>query len=127
MKSDAVFLHHILDAINRIEQYLAGVSYDHFLQDALLQDGVVRQMEIIGEAARNVSKGLQDAHPELPWDKMIGTRNILIHAYFRVDLFIVWDTTQSDLPRLKQQIEQLLEEIGENDGEASSQSTILDK
>jgi len=117
MKNDAVYLHHILDAINRIEQYLAGVSYDRFLQDILLQDGVVRQMEIIGEAARNVSKDLQNAHPELPWGKMIGVRNILIHAYFRVDLFIVWDTAQSDLPRLKQQIEQLLEEMGENDCE----------
>lgn len=115
MKNDAVYLHHILDAINRIEQYLAGVSYDRFLQDALLQDGVVRQMEIIGEAARNVSKDLQNAHPEFPWGKMIRVRNILIHAYFRVDLFIVWDTAQSDLPRLKQQIVQLLEEMGEND------------
>jgi len=118
MKSDTVFLHHILDAMNSVEQYLAGVSYDRSLQDALLQDGVVRQMEIIGEAARNVSKDLQNAHPELPWGKMIGIRNILIHAYFRVDLFIVWDTTQSDLPRLKQQVEQLLEEMGENDCEA---------
>jgi uncharacterized protein with HEPN domain len=118
MKNDAVYLHHILDAINRIEQYLAGVSYDRFLQDALLQDGVIRQLEIIGEAARNVSKDLQNARPELPWDKMIGIRNILIHAYFRVDLFIVWDTAQSDLPRLKQQVEQLLDDIGENDCEA---------
>jgi len=118
MKSDTVFLHHILDAMNSVEQYLAGISYDRSLQDALLQDGVVRQMEIIGEAARNVSKDLQNAHPELPWGKMIGIRNILIHAYFRVDLLIVRDTTQSDLPRLKQQVEQLLEEMGENDCEA---------
>jgi uncharacterized protein with HEPN domain len=106
MKSDAVFLHHILDAISRIERYLAGVSHDRFLQD-----GVVRQMEIIGEAARNVSKNLRNAHPELPWAKMIGIRNILIHAYFRVDLFIVWDTAQSDLPLLKQQIERVLAEL----------------
>jgi uncharacterized protein with HEPN domain len=115
MKSDAVFLNHILDAINRVEQYLAGVSYDRFLGNALLQDGVVRQMEVIGEAARNVSQDLQNVHPELPWDKMIGMRNMLIHVYFQVDLFIVWDTTQSDLPHLKQQVEQLLEELGEND------------
>jgi uncharacterized protein with HEPN domain len=112
MKNDAVYLHHILDAIHRIEQYLTGISYDHFLQDVLLQDGVVRQMEIIGEAARNVSSALRNDHPELPWSKMIGIRNILIHAYFRVDIFIVWDTAQSDLPCLKQQVEQILEEIG---------------
>ena len=113
MKHDAVYLHHVLDAINRIERYLSGVSLDRFLQDALVQDGVVRQMEIIGEAARNVSSALRNDHPELPWSRMIGIRNILIHAYFRVDLFIVWDTAQSDLPRLKQQVKQILEEIGE--------------
>jgi len=83
----------------------------------LLQDGVVRQMEIIGEAARNVSKDLQNAHPEFPWGKMIGIRNILIHAYFRVDLFIVWDTAQSDLPLLKQQAKRILEEMDEKHGE----------
>ena len=66
MKNDAVYLHNILDAINRVWQYLAGISYDRFLQDVLLQDGVVRQMEIIGEAARNVSKALWNTHPELP-------------------------------------------------------------
>jgi uncharacterized protein with HEPN domain len=117
MKNDAVYLHHILDAINRIEQYLAGVSYDRFLQDPLLQDGVVHQLEIIGEAARNISSTLRNDHLELPWSKMIGIRNILIHAYFRVDHFIVWDTAQSDLPRLKQQVKKILEEMDEKHNE----------
>jgi uncharacterized protein with HEPN domain len=117
MKNDAVYLHHILDAINRIQGYIAGVSYDQFLQDSLLQDGVVRQLEIIGEAARNVSGTFRDAHPELPWSQMTGTRNKLIHGYFEVNLFIVWDTVQSDLPPLKQQVERILEEMDKKDGE----------
>jgi uncharacterized protein with HEPN domain len=117
MKSDAVYLQHILDAINRIQGYTAGVSYDQFLQNSLLQDGVVRQLEIIGEAAKNVSSTFRDTHPELPWSQMTGTRNKLIHGYFDVNLFIVWDTLQSDLPPLKQQVERILEEMNEKDSE----------
>jgi uncharacterized protein with HEPN domain len=110
-KDDTVYLRHILDAIQRIQEYLASTPYDQFLQDHLLQDGVVRQLEVIGEAASNVSEALQSAHPELPWGEMIGIRNRLIHAYFEVDLFIVWDTVRSDLPPLKQQVEHLLAEV----------------
>jgi uncharacterized protein with HEPN domain len=117
MKSDVVYLQHILDAINRIQGYTAGVSYDQFLQDTLLQDGVVRQLEIIGEAAKNVSSTFRDAYPKLPWSQMTGTRNKLIHGYFDVNLFIVWDTVQSDLPPLKQQVERILEETNKKDGE----------
>jgi uncharacterized protein with HEPN domain len=117
MKNDAVYLHHILDAINRIQGYTAGVSYDQFLQDSLLQDGVVRQLGIIGEAAKNVSSPFRDAHPELPWRQMTGTRDKLIHGYFEVNLFIVWDTVQSDLPPLKQQVERIIEEMDEKHSE----------
>jgi len=113
MKNDVVYLHHILDAINRIQGYIAGVSYDQFLQDDLLQDGVVRQLEIIGEAAKNVSSAFRDTYPELPWRQMTGIRNKLIHNYFEIDLFIVWDTVQSDLPPLKQQVEHILKVLGE--------------
>jgi uncharacterized protein with HEPN domain len=107
-KDDTIYLRHILDAIQRIEEYLAGVSYDRFLQSSLLQDGVVRQLEIIGEAATKVSIDFRDAHPGLAWGSMIGMRNRLIHAYFKVDLSIVWDTVQNDLPSLKQQVERIL-------------------
>jgi len=109
MKDDTVYLRHILDAIRRIEQYLGDVSYDHFMQNSLLQDGVIRQITIIGEAARSVSDVFRNAHPELPWSEMVGMRNKLIHDYFEVDFSTVWDTAKSDLPRLKQQVEQSLE------------------
>jgi len=111
MRNDAVYLHHILDATNRIQEYLSGVSYDQFLQNSLLQDGVVRQFGIIGEAARNVSNAFRDVHPEGPWRRMGNIRNRSIHAYFNVDLPTVWDTTRSNLPPLRQQIEHILAEI----------------
>jgi uncharacterized protein with HEPN domain len=111
-KDDTVYLRHILDAIQRIQEYLADASYDQFLQNYLLQDGVVRQLEIIGEAARNVSSAFQSTHPEFAWSKIIGIRNRLIHAYFEVNLSIVWNTVQVDLPPLKQQVERILEEMG---------------
>jgi len=109
-KDDTVYLRHIIDAIERIRQYLVGVSYDQFLQNHLLQDGVVRQLEIIGEAANNISDAFKSAHADLSWSKMVGIRNRLIHAYFQVNLSIVWDTAQADLPSLKQQVEQILRE-----------------
>ena len=108
-RDDTVYLRHILDAIQRAQGYLAGIPYDQFLQNPLLQDGIVRQIEIIGEAARNVSASFRDAHPELAWGKLVGMRNRLIHAYFEVNLSIVWDTVQTDLPPLKQQVERILE------------------
>jgi len=117
MRNDAVYLNHILDAINRIQGYVAGVSHDQFLLNSLLQDGVVRQLEIIREAARNVSCTFRDAYPEIPWREMTGTGNKLIHDYFGVNLFIVWDTVQSDLPPLERQVERILRMLGEEHGE----------
>jgi len=108
-RDDTVYLRHILDAIQRIQNYLAGVSYDEFLGNLLLQDGVVRQLEIIGEATTRFSIEFRDAHPEIAWAKMVGMRNRLIHVYFEVDLSIIWDTVHTDLASLKQQIAQILD------------------
>ena len=108
-RDDTVYLRHILDAIQRIQEYTTGVSYDHFLGNPLLQDGVVRQLEIIGEAATRFSIEFRDAHPGIAWTKMVGMRNRLIHAYFEVSLSIIWDTVHTDLPGLKNQIVQILE------------------
>lgn len=121
MRSDAVYLHHILDAIGRIQEYAAGISYERFLKDSLLQDGVLRQLEIVGEAAKKVSNPFRDAHPQLPWKQMTGIRNKLIHDYFEVDLLIVWDTVQTDLPPLKRQVERIVGRVGEEHGEGDEQ------
>ncbi len=109
-KDDTVYLHHILAAIDRIETYLKGVPFQKFLQELLLQDGVVRQLEIIGEASRNLSADLCRSHPEVPWSEIIGLRNRIVHAYFDIDIGVVWEIVQEDLPPLKEQVKHILED-----------------
>ncbi len=103
-RNDTVYLSHIWDAITQIEIYTAGLSYDQFSRTRLVQDGVIRQLEIIGKASRNLSDDFRDQHSELPWLQIIGLRNRLIHAYFEVNLGIIWDIVQNDLPPLKQKV-----------------------
>ncbi|MDI6770207.1 MAG: DUF86 domain-containing protein [Anaerolineales bacterium] len=107
-RDDTVYLRHIRDAIEMIEDYTRELSENEFLSHAMAKDAVVREMEIIGEAANNISDEFQRAYPEIPWGKMIGIRNKIVHEYFNVNFPIVWDTVQSDLPLLKEAIEKLL-------------------
>lgn len=109
-KDNTVYLRHILDAIGRIADYTAGISTAQFMSGKLLQDGVVRQLEIIGEASRNLSAEFCDKHSEVPWAQIIGLRNRIIHAYFDINLRVVWEIVQNDLPVVKQQVEKILEE-----------------
>jgi len=118
-KDDTVYLRHILDAIQQIEDYLKGVSFEQFFQQRLLQDGAVRQLEIIGEASRNLSHELRQRNPKVPLSQIIGLRNRITHAYFNVNLQIVWEIVQNDLAPLKQQIESILEVLSEQRGEKS--------
>lgn len=104
-RDDTVFLRHILDAIQRTRQHLRDVSQEQFWQNDLVQDAVIRQLEIIGEASRNLSDDLRSAHSQVPWEQIIGLRNKLIHAYFSVDLSIVWEIANDDLPALEEQVE----------------------
>ncbi len=107
-KDDTVYLRHILDAIEMIEGYTRGLSENEFYAHAMAKDAVVREIEIIGEAANNISDEFRHQHPEIPWAKMIGIRNKIVHEYFNVNFPIVWDTTQGDLPLLKQALKKLL-------------------
>lgn len=107
-RDDTVYLKHILDAVAQIEEYLRGVSAEQFFQERLLQDAVVRQLEIIGEASRNLSPQFRESHPEVPWGQIIGLRNRVIHGYFNVDLEAVWTIVQNDVPVLARQVQQML-------------------
>lgn len=107
-KDDTVYLMHILDAIDLIEDYIKGMSLNQFLAKSMVHDAVVRQVEIIGEAARNVSDEFKKKQSKLPWGKMIGIRNKIIHEYFNVNYSIVWDTITEDLPPLKKAIKKIL-------------------
>lgn len=108
MKDDKVFVRHILDAITRIESYIGGTPQIQFLQNAMMQDAVIRQIEVIGEAARNLSEETKKASPDAEWPAIIGMRNRLIHGYFNVDVELIWEIVTTDLPLLKKQVEAML-------------------
>ena len=108
MKDDTVFLKHILDAINLIEEYLKDKSYEEFKDNRMLQDAVIREIEIIGEAAKNLSKEFRNKHSDIPWRQIAGMRDKLIHGYFGVDLDAIWDTATMDVPSLKERLQEIL-------------------
>ncbi len=99
-RDERVYLRHIADAIARINDYLAGLSERDFKERQIVQSAVIRELEIIGEAARNLSDDFRRDHPEVAWQDVIAMRNRLIHAYFDVDLNVVWEVVRDDLPGL---------------------------
>lgn len=108
---DSVFLHHILDAIEKIEEYLKDVTEEQFHINSLLQDGVIREIQIIGEAVRRISPLLKGKYESVPWQDISGMRSKLVHDYFGVDLNAVYKTAKEDIPPLKMQIQQILKEL----------------
>lgn len=110
MKDDTIYLKHILDAIAKIERYVS-VGRDEFMAQSHWQDSVIRQLEIIGEAAKNLSPNLRDSHPNVPWRKICGMRDVLIHNYMGVDIDAVWGVTQTRIPTLKNDVQALLQEL----------------
>lgn len=102
-----LYLQDILNSINKIKQYTDNVSFKEFEQNWEKIDAVVRNLEIIGEAARNLPEEIADKYPEIPWGEMISMRNKVIHEYFGVDEEILWKTLTEDLPALKKQLEDL--------------------
>jgi uncharacterized protein with HEPN domain len=108
MKDDRTYLLHILEAIKKIERYIETINFDNFSDNDMMIDAVIRELEIIGESARNLSDDFQDKHFEIPWYKVKAMRNVLIHEYFGVNLRVVWDTCKNDIPALKTLIEKVL-------------------
>ncbi|MGQ9592252.1 MAG: HepT-like ribonuclease domain-containing protein [Planctomycetota bacterium] len=106
-KDSRVYLAHILECLEKIERFTAGGG-EAFLADELVQDAVLRNFEVIGEAAKRLDDAYRAAHPEIPWRALAGLRDVLIHHYEGVDLERVWAIVEKDLPGLKRAIAALL-------------------
>ena len=105
------YLQHIVDAIDRATGYVSGMNVSTFEGDSRTQDAVIRSIEIIGEAAQRVraaDAAFAAFHAHVPWDQMYGMRNRIVHDYFEIDLAVVWQTVQQDLPILRRQISALI-------------------
>ena len=107
MKDDRIYLAHILEAIQDIELY-SNVGRDAFMTDKMRQDALIRKLEIIGEAVKNLSEGTKQCRPDVPWRQIAGMRDRLSHDYFGVDLALVWVAVERELPSLKTAVEGLM-------------------
>jgi uncharacterized protein with HEPN domain len=107
-KDEAVYLRHMLNAIEQLERYTRGMSESEFTSRPMVQDAVVRQIDVVSKAAKCVSAEFQSLHPKLPWVKTMGIHDKIVDEDFKLNLTAVWNTIQDDLPLLKQTIRKLL-------------------
>ena len=103
-----LFLNDILESIIKIDSYTKGVLKSKFLKDDKLQDAVIRRLEIIGEATKNIPPSFRKKYPSIEWQKIAGLRDVLIHAYFGIDPSRVWKVAKKDLGELKKNIKEIL-------------------
>ena len=103
-RDDSVYLAHLKDAVFCITSYLDGINEAQFFESRLLQDAVIRQLEIIGEASKHLSRAFRASRPTVPWQDIIGMRSKLAHDYMHVNLQAVWDTARMDIPALEREL-----------------------
>ena len=103
-RSNKLFTEDILDSIEKIERYTKELNYEDFIENQMVVDAVIRNLEIIGEASNNLSKELRSKFSDIPWKRMIGLRNIVVHGYFGIDLSIIWEIITKNLPDTKPDI-----------------------
>ena len=112
-RSYRMFAEDILEAMAKIERYIKDLTYEMFVKNEIVVDAVVRNLEIIGEASRNIPQELRQKYPDIPWKRMIGLRNITIHEYFGVDLSIIWEIITRNLPETEPVITEMLKGFNE--------------
>ena len=108
MKDDRLYLIHISECIERIENYLSDTDIQGFIESDLLQDAVIRNLQVLSESTQKISDATKESQPEVPWNKIAGFRNILVHGYLGIDSEKVWEIIVQDLPQLKQAIKDML-------------------
>ena len=111
LNDDQVRLQHIIDSTREALAYVEDTDHSAFEKNRLLQHGLVPCIEVIGEASARLSKSLHDANPQIPWAAMIGMRNRIVHAYFDIDIDLVWKTATEDLPVLLAQVETIVQNL----------------
>lgn len=104
-------LEHILESISRIKRYISGKTFDDFVADDMMYYAVVKNIEILGEAANMLTVEFRQGHPQTPWKLISGMRNYIVHEYFQVDNTVVWDVITNDLPQLEMQVSSYLSEF----------------
>lgn len=105
------YVQDIIDSIRDIESFIKGMKFEEFKKDRKTINAVVRSIEVIGEASKKIPASITSNHPEVPWKKMVGMRDKLIHEYFGIDLEILWEVTKVDIKSIRPAIRQILEEL----------------
>jgi uncharacterized protein with HEPN domain len=107
VKDDLAYVEHILDCIRKIKEFSEGLSFREFSSNELVQDAIIRNIEIIGEASKKISSDTKQIYFEIPWKEISGMRDKLIHDYLGVDVEVVWRTIKEDIPILESQIREI--------------------
>lgn len=111
-RSNLVYIQHIKDVMEKILRYSSSHSYNDFLEEEWDQDAIMRNLEIIGEAANNIDESFRKSYPEIPWRKIIDFRNVVVHEYADLDLDIIWQIITKDILSLSKQVEEILKNTG---------------
>jgi uncharacterized protein with HEPN domain len=113
-RNDRLYLYDIAECCRKIETYLAGVTEENFINNSMLQDAIVRNIEIIGEASKCLSEILRESNPQIEWREIMRMRDKIVHHYFRIKLEIVWQTVKYDIPKLNFEINKILNSLPED-------------
>lgn len=108
-----LFLEDLIESMEIVMEYLDGLTYEEFENDRMRIDAVLRNIQIIGEAARNIPDDIREKNPGVPWGRIVGLRNIVVHAYFGVDLEIIWKIGKENIPETKPMIVRILKDLDE--------------